>query len=197
MPRLQLRDRLQNFRFHLFDVSWGLTIPPYVFEPLGSFSSITAPELNLETEELAVGNDYFKTHLVTGGSCSNITLSRGASFFDSEFWRWTAATVKGNVSDLFPPVFGGHRRDLMLVQFTGYSALGAQQNAALQAVASVAAGFLPEVGGVLRVPAKAWLMKDCLPVRYKVSGDFDATSSDVSIQELEISMHLFEEFNVI
>jgi hypothetical protein len=48
----------------------------------------------------------------------------------------------------------------------------------------------------LRVPAKAWLLQGCLPQRYKVASDFDASSSSISIQDLEISVEFFEEISL-
>ena len=47
-----------------------------------------------------------------------------------------------------------------------------------------------------RFPAKAWKLKACLPTRWKPSGDFDASSSDVSIAELEIQPHRIEELSL-
>jgi hypothetical protein len=47
-----------------------------------------------------------------------------------------------------------------------------------------------------RFPAKAWMLYGCIPTRYKVGGDFDASSSDVSIQELEIEYDYFDEISL-
>jgi phage tail-like protein len=46
---------------------------------------------------------------------------------------------------------------------------------------------------VARVPAKMWLLHDCIPIRYKASGDFDAASSAVSVAELDLACEYFEE----
>ena len=43
------------------------------------------------------------------------------------------------------------------------------------------------------MPARAFLLKDCIPTRYKMGSDFDATSGQVSIAELEIHPHYIEE----
>ena len=47
--------------------------------------------------------------------------------------------------------------------------------------------------GVVRIPAKAWLLVDCLPTRYKAASDFDASSSAISLQELDIEYERFDE----
>lgn len=74
--------------------------------------------------------------------------------------------------------------------------------------AAVAAGqvFLGEgasrrLGGgpgssALRIPAKAWLLHGCFPTRYKPGSDFDATSSAISIQELDMSVDSMEEISL-
>jgi hypothetical protein len=41
---------------------------------------------------------------------------------------------------------------------------------------------------------RAWLLQGCLPTRYKAGTDFDATSADVSIMELELSVESFQEY---
>ena len=47
-----------------------------------------------------------------------------------------------------------------------------------------------------RVPAKAWLLKDCIPTRYKPGSDFDASNAAVSIQELEITPEYWDEISL-
>ena len=200
MPRNTIADHLQNFRFQLLDVDWGLTVPPFVFQPLGSFSSITTPEITLDTDELAEGNYWFKRHLITGGSISNITLSRGALFWDSEFWNWMSEATRGAIGGLIPSRLGGRRRNLLLIQFMNVdlnnigASPGTVDATSVQAVANVLTGFgVVERAGI---PARAWMLFGCLPVRYKVGSDFDATSSDVSIMELELSIDRIEEFGI-
>ena len=181
-------------------MDWGLTVPPFVFNPVFSFQSITAPEISLETEDFAEGNYYFKRHLISGGEISNITLQRGASFYDAEFWNWITAAVKGEIASLIPPRMGGHRRNLLLVQYTGYS-LSSLGNAAdestdggamLSGIADLAEVF--NFGQAAWIPARAWMLFGCLPNRYKVAGDFDATAGEVSIMELDLCIDRMEEF---
>ncbi len=65
--------------------------------------------------------------------------------------------------------------------------------------AGVTAGLFAGFGALspqdlaVRIPAKAWLLKGCIPMRYKAASDFDATSSQISMQELEIDYEEFEE----
>jgi len=47
-----------------------------------------------------------------------------------------------------------------------------------------------------RIPAKAWVLYGCVPSRYKPAGDFDATDSGISIQELEIAVESWDELSL-
>ena len=65
--------------------------------------------------------------------------------------------------------------------------------------AQVAGGLGATLGPVEfapRLPAKAWVLYDCLPTRYKAGGDFDAQSADVSIQELEVAVESWDEVSL-
>jgi phage tail-like protein len=48
----------------------------------------------------------------------------------------------------------------------------------------------------MRVPARAWILHNCLPTRYKSGSDFDANSAAISLQELEVLPEFVEEFNL-
>lgn len=47
-----------------------------------------------------------------------------------------------------------------------------------------------------RLPARAWLLSNCLPVRYKSSTDFDASSASMSLQELEVQPESISEYSL-
>lgn len=47
-----------------------------------------------------------------------------------------------------------------------------------------------------RLPAKAWVLYGCIPSRYKAAGDFDATDSAISIQELELAVESWDELSL-
>lgn len=48
----------------------------------------------------------------------------------------------------------------------------------------------------IKVPARAFLLKNCIPTRYKSGSDFDATSGQISIQEMDIQPELIEEISL-
>lgn len=96
-------------------------------------------------------------------------------------------------------------RDVAL-QVAGAAALGAI-TAGLAGGSAAVAGAAALAGGVLmagigpfefatRIPARAWLLHNCLPTRYKAGSDFDAATSAVSLQELEVQPEMIEEFSL-
>ena len=47
-----------------------------------------------------------------------------------------------------------------------------------------------------RMPARGWMLHNCIPIRYKAGSDFDANDSEISIQELELQPEYIEEFSL-
>lgn len=117
------------------------------------------------------------------------------------------------------------RRSLLIVQFTNINIAGggsdrdiALRVAGTAALAAITAGLASSsvagaaiagaaVGGAVaygigpfefatRIPARAWLLHDCLPVRYKAGSDFDAGNAAISLQELEVQPEHIEEFSL-
>jgi phage tail-like protein len=118
--------------------SWA-SLP--LFTPLTGFQSITSPEITLETKEVRECNFHFTRKFVKKGSVSQITLTRGATFYDSDFYNWILAAAHGTTEIKFLGSFsipgigsqfniGGptYRRTMVLVQF--FAHLGAGSDAA-------------------------------------------------------------------
>lgn len=214
-----------------------LAIP--VFTPLFGFQSITAPELTLETFDVNEGNSLFSKKVVKKGDVSALTLTRGASFIDSDFWRWTMSALRGSTaagtigisSTLGIGSIGGPtpRRDLVLIQYfkqqpfaktnsdgsrsafataiavagnvglltgtaaTKNSAAGVAQVLASSALASSSIGPFETYA---KLPARAWLLEGCIPTRYKAGSDFDATSGQISMMELDVAVERMEEISL-
>lgn len=245
MARTNLTDYLQVYPFWLTDVA---PIEPFglpIFSPLTGFSTITSPEMTIETRSVEQANWYFPVPVVQSASNNAITLTRGARWWDSDFYHWITTALTGDT--------GGHnvganpsipsigqsfqrggptpRRDMLLIQFLAHSpiprdvspAVAAAASAALilsvQGASSALAGGGAALGGAgaaagtagiagaasvgfgmtefaPRMPAKAWMLYGCIPTRYKTGGDFDASSSDISIQELEMQYEYFDEITL-
>ena len=255
MARQAYQDRLQVFPFYLMDIGpmEALSLP--IFTPLFGFSSITAPEITVETQDIVEGNWLYSTKVVKRASVGTFSCTRGATFFDSDFYRWVQAAVHGDTEFFqskgygaaiglataqgvasaaagtavgalgglfgFPRIGGpSYRRDLLLVQTFARSqgtALGGSEAlseinsqianlgiglVSLVATGSIATGlangaaaFAGE-GAFAGIPARAWMLRGCIPTRYKASADFDATSSEVSMMELDFEVDHFEEISL-
>lgn len=207
MARGRLLDHLQTFKFHLLDVSVagaGL-IPVPVFVPVLGFSSITAPEMTADIETITEGNSEFPRKVVRKGTVSTITCQRGSQFFDSDFWRWTISSVKGRG-------LNSRRKTLLLVQFMNKDIFteGAAIAAGLSVVTATSLGGRFTIPSVLAIqagligvgavvgliPAKVWLLQQCIATRVKTASDFDASTGATSIMELDIESEFFEEFSL-
>jgi phage tail-like protein len=161
---------LQNFSFMLWEVPTllmlgksGVTakdmiIP--VLNPLVGFQSITAPEMTANAEEINVGNQNYPYKYITNWAYGAITLTRGCTISRVDFSSWVYAYQKGYEI----------RRNFVLVHFT--------RSKLFQSV-------VPPIS-LFTVPARTWFLEGCQPIRYKAASDFDAHSSDVSIEELDI-----------
>ena len=233
MARSIFSDYLQVFPFWLLDIApiEGASLP--IFNPISGFSSITAPGMTLETYEVNEGNGLFHKNVIRKGSIEPMTLTRGVTFWDSDFYRWSVAGLTGDPTGFqtrnIPLLsIGGvtPRRNLMLVHFfarypgliaAGLSAgvmaggipsvgaLGAGVSIGLSAGINVAGAVAASALGTLgigpfefapRIPAKAWLLHDCIPTRFKSGSDFDAASGDISIAEIEIQPEMIEEISL-
>lgn len=152
-----------------------------VFTPIFGFTSISAPELTIETQPVQEGNWFFPKHLVKSGGVGAITLSRGVTFVDADFYVWMVSVLSGNkilnVGGVSP------RRSFLLIHFfqrflvQGDLKLGPFEFAA-------------------RVPARAFLLKNCVPTRYKAGTDFSAQDGSISLAEIDLQPEGIEEINL-
>jgi len=165
--------------------------------------------------DITEGNWHFRRKVIKKVEVDSITVTRGVTFFDSDFWRWAVASITGNPENNQLSIGGPTpRRNLLLIQFFARNPLSGAPGSA---IAAAATGLITEagvatvgavsasVGGLTgfgpfefapRLPAKAWLLHDCIPTRFKSGSDFDAASGDVSIAEIEFAPEMFEEISL-
>lgn len=182
MARNRLADFMQTHRFWLFDAVPSLAAPFYVLgAPFLGFSSISAPEYTAELDDIKQLNSMFKKYAYSGGSVSPIVMTRGVRGYDDTMWQWMYRAITGmEVTN----------RHLVLLHFTSINLTGGADQSLIPGIE------LPiEVGAFL--PGKAWLLWNCLPVRYKGASDFDAMSGDVSVSELEVQPEAVTEFALL
>jgi hypothetical protein len=67
-----------------------------VLSPVFGFSAITAPEVQVEMHQIQEGNWEYARKVVKAANVGPITLQRGATFFDGDFYRWITATIAGD-----------------------------------------------------------------------------------------------------
>jgi phage tail-like protein len=185
MARPRFLDLLQVYPFWVFDASGHAGNPLFsIFDPVLGFSACTTPEITIEHRTVQPGNWEYKRRAVKTADVSPITMSRGARFYDSDFFLWVSNAVRG-----LQPL----RRNLVLVHFIGYRPLAA-------ALPGDKGSIFPDEIAVTslatRIPGRAWFMAGCLPSRYKAGGDFDAMASDVSVQELEVQPEYVHELTI-
>lgn len=184
MARSRLTDFLNVSKFHVLDVSFE--VPP-VLIPIYGFRSVSLPSLNLELREIQQGNYEFPNKVMKGAKVSNMVLEQGVSLFNSDFYNWTKNAITGDAAP----------RNLVVVQFTNINPkplVTKKSNALVQAAAGALLGGFPYADGT-RLPGRAWLCRECRPVRYTPGSDFDASSGEISIAKLELAMMEFEEFS--
>jgi phage tail-like protein len=196
MAQRRFLDMMQQYPFWVLDASGFAGNPLFtVFDPVLGFSGCTTPEITVETKEIQRGNWEFKTPVVKSASVSAITLQRGARFYDSDFYNWISGAIRG-----VQPI----RRNLVIIHFLGFrlqrftaSRTGLIQPGQSGVQAEVVLNASGQAGVPLdRIPGRAWFCGGCLPVRYKPGGDFDATSSDVSIMELDVQPEYVSELTI-
>jgi phage tail-like protein len=220
MARTQIQDDLLSHEFHIIDVDIQPPFnPPFVLWPTVGFSSISPPEMTVETETISEGTSDYVYTVLKKASTSSITLSKGVSMFNADFWKWMAGAIAGKnesslglttTASIIPPA---RRRNLLLLHSSGLSVEGIKEiietgsfidkaravqllpAAGVTALTSAAVSTLSQ--GVtdlnmLAVPGRAYMLFDCLPIRYRAAGEFDASTTAVSIEELELSYTRFE-----
>ena len=134
-------------------------------------------------------------------------------------WKWIVGVMSGKNDREFGLTLGAgvvapaRRRNLLLIQSSGISVDGIMDvmrngtflekaratqllpaagiTAASSAVISLLTAGVMDLN-MLGVPGRAYMRFDCLPVRYRAAGDFDANSVTVSIEELDLSYTKFE-----
>ena len=168
MARTESSDFLQNFRFHVRVIEG----PDFLqFNPgevgvsaEAGFQSVTLPEETFEAAEYREGIYKYTKKFPGPSSFSDVSLIRGVVKSDSGFYRW-GATQRGG---------GAYRADIQIEH---------------HAREDVPVGFGEAIAGKV---ARGILCHECLVLRSKPGADFDATSGEVSMAELDFAIEWYE-----
>ena len=156
-------DYYHNFRFHVkVEGPGGID---YLDSESAGFNTCTLPELTTEATEYREGIWIYTRKYPGIPTVSDVSLGRGVTRKRSTFYRWMIYCIEG----------GEYRARMTIYQ---YHRVGKEP--AERAVRDDLAY------------AKKYVCEECLPTRMKPAGDLDATSSDVSIQELDIAIERFK-----
>lgn len=191
MPRSRVFDMLQSYPFWVFDPgTLGASVMPSVFDPALAFSACTTPEFTAQFYDIKQIVSRHTRKVFRSVEVSPITLSRGVRWWDSDFYIWMTSAIRGE---------RGARKTIFLVHFLTERLFTAGDTTKSTFENSSTVQIQPEGGlAVLsnRVPARAWVLRGCLPGRYKAGSDFDANDSSVSIATLDIYPETIDEVTV-
>jgi len=177
MARAQSLDHLQAFRFQVYDAGGDLRSPQKVLsraingQKMG-FQGASGLSMSAEITDIQEGNWPFPHHLIARGTMSTVTLRRGVTSRDSDFYLWFCAALMGK--DLV-------RRNLRLdvLRRAEFSPPPVR--------------FLEDSASAI---GKSYLLHECIPVNVVLFGDLDAGSAEVLIAELEVQPNYVEELVV-
>ena len=178
MARPKAQDFLHNFRFHVVITGFGSGAAPVLGTLNGTavsagFNSCSAPEVSHDAVEYREGHYIYTKKYVGLPTVSEITLARGVALTDSSMWLWMKSVVEGNEE---------YRANLDIYHFHRDSkpqTTAGSTNTQMQ-VNIAQGGF------------RKYTCGEAFPISQKVSGDLDATSSEVSLQELTMAIEYFD-----
>jgi hypothetical protein len=193
LARYAYTDYLQPFAFWLFDLAPIELVGLPIFNPLLGFTSISAPDINGEDFPIYEGNWFFQRSVIRRAAVPSIALRRGATFSDSDFYRWMISGLTGNIAITTGYTY---RRDLMLVHFFARNPIPLGASAQVAVSDALANQTYGPFEFAARVPAKAYMLHDCTPLSWKSGNDFDAQDGSVSIAEVVINCEMVEEISL-
>lgn len=173
MARPQTTDFLQAFRFHVRVEETSQIRPeqlqfrpsPNANQPAGGeagFQSVTLPEASVEPAEYREGTYKYLRKFPGPQTYSDATFMRGATISDTVFFDWVKQVWNG----------GEYRADLTVLHFHRDD--------------------VADLGTKIPAASRTYALYECLPIRCKPGADFDATSGEVSLMELDVACEYME-----
>lgn len=165
MARPQAEDFIHNFRFHVTTGGLGDGGEPPLL-PAAGFNSVTTPEYTVEAVEYREGIYTFTRKFPGLPTTNDLTMSRGVTKKDTEFYDWLTAAIAGAEYRSLITISHYHKDD-------GLNALDG----------SIA---LPAGGA-----SKTYVCHEAIPTRVKPAADLDGTAGDVSLAEVDVAFEYF------
>lgn len=136
-------------------------------EPFGAatagFNSVTLPTQTVESVEYKEGIMVYRRKYPGDTTFDDVTFTRGVTVANSEFWNWMNAVSSGRA----------YRVDLQIKQFHRVDITDKADFSAL-------------------TPSRVIKCYECFPVSVKPGSDMDSMTSDISIQEITLSLEKFD-----
>jgi len=126
------------------------------------FQSCTLPELSTESVEYREGHLTYTKKFPGVPTVSNLTLMRGVTKTDTSFYDWVLTAIEGGEYRTNLTVYHWHRDGKTSGQIADLNA------------------------------ARKYNCYECFPSRCKPAADLDATSSEVSLAEVDVEVEYFE-----
>ena len=176
MARPVSTDFLHSMRFHVTAQVTGGTSPldNASVSPSAGFMSVSTPEATVEAVEYREGLYNFPRKFPGNTTVSDVTMQKGVARGDGTFWLWLKLVISGN---------GEYRADVTINHFDR-SVL----NSSLPSYSAVNAARTATAPGA----ARQYVLYEAFPIRHKVAADLDASTSDISIMELDIAYEYFD-----
>ena len=173
MARAAANDFLQAFRYHVRASRAETADDPLAFSrkdesPGGEagFQSATLPELTVEASEYREGTMQWTRKYPGVPTVSDCSLMRGVAKKDTAFYEWVKSSVDGKE----------YRADVTIYHYDR------------EAMGTAISGPIAVSNDSVRTIE----CYNCFGIRAKPGSDFDATSSEVSIQECDFALESFE-----
>ena len=183
MVRAAAQDFLHSMRFHVTtSTDIADSMRPEVFggsnTPAG-FMSCTTPEATTEAVEYREGQFNYPMKFPGNTTVSDVTLQKGVVAAASNFWNWMRVVIEGS---------GNYRCTVTIKHYNRSVLTNKRPTAASASVTSQPTSSAAKDG----VASRQYILYEAFPIRHKVAADLDASSSDISVQELDIAYEYFE-----
>jgi len=181
MARAAKTDFLQNFRFRVSAETGGVDglkatgLPEHSIDNQAGFQSCSIPEMSVEPTEYREGIMKYTRKFPGIPTVTDVSLTRGVVAEDTTFFRWMIQTVSG----------GEYRSTIVIQQYS-------RTDVAQADTMGNPTYFGPYSGTSFpKQSSRDITCYECMPMRVKPGADLDATSGEVSMQELDFALEYF------
>jgi phage tail-like protein len=134
------------------------------------FMSVSTPEATIEAVEYREGTYNYPRKFPGNVTVADVSMSRGVALKDTAFWSWVSIVAHGE---------GEYRANIEIYHYN---------RSVLQKNVPTWAGGTPPTAGY---GGRKYTLHEAFPIRCKIAGDLDASSSDISVQEIDVAFEYF------